>query len=101
MLLILFRSRDSGNSVRSQSSGSSCEANHVSSARDSGIHSNGEELGRHAASPATTRRYRQILFHCSLLQIILYIQSNVAILMLTRPLQNLESSIIRLKGARG
>ncbi|XP_069117799.1 uncharacterized protein [Argopecten irradians] len=52
------RSRDYGNSVRSRSSGSSCEANQVSSARDSGIHSNGEDnLLRQPASPNTTRRY--------------------------------------------
>ncbi|XP_060078901.1 uncharacterized protein LOC132558371 isoform X2 [Ylistrum balloti] len=52
------RSRDYGNSIRSRSSGSSCEANQVSSARDSGIHSNGEDnLLRQPASPNTTRRY--------------------------------------------
>lgn len=54
---IASRSRDSNNSVRSQSSGSSCEANRISSARDSGIHSNGEEINRHPASPAIDRRY--------------------------------------------
>lgn len=39
--------------MRSRSSGSSAEANQVSSARDSGIQ---EDETRHPASPSTTRR---------------------------------------------
>lgn len=53
--------RDGGNSLRSRSSGSSGEVNQGSSARDSGIHSNGEEaVHRHPASPGTTRRYQKL-----------------------------------------
>ncbi|KAL5008128.1 hypothetical protein ScPMuIL_013709 [Solemya velum] len=47
-----------GTSLRSRSSGSSCDANQTSSARDSGILSNGEENGsKMLASPNTTRKY--------------------------------------------
>ena len=52
-----IRSRDSGNSVRSRSSGSSTEVNHMSSTRDSGVHSSGEEQSKSPMSPNTTRRY--------------------------------------------
>nr|XP_022330490.1 uncharacterized protein LOC111128871 isoform X6 [Crassostrea virginica]XP_022330491.1 uncharacterized protein LOC111128871 isoform X6 [Crassostrea virginica]XP_022331038.1 uncharacterized protein LOC111129162 isoform X9 [Crassostrea virginica]XP_022331039.1 uncharacterized protein LOC111129162 isoform X9 [Crassostrea virginica] len=52
--LNVARSREGGNSMRSRSSGSSAEANQVSSARDSGIQ---EDETRHPASPNTTRRY--------------------------------------------
>ena len=51
-----FRSRDSGNSVRSRSSGSSTEVNHMSSTRDSGVHSSGEERPKSPMSPNSTRR---------------------------------------------
>ncbi|XP_055957233.1 uncharacterized protein LOC126822726 isoform X3 [Patella vulgata] len=44
-------SRRSGQSFRSSASGSSCEAGHLPSTRDSGIHSNGENNHRSARLP--------------------------------------------------
>lgn len=45
--------------MRSRSSGSSAEANQVSSARDSGIQ---EDETRHPASPNIAKRYGEINF---------------------------------------
>lgn len=53
----ISRSRESGNSARSRSSGSSTEVNHMSSTRDSGVHSSGEERPKSPLSPNTTRRF--------------------------------------------